>query len=203
MAKKIDSDGFFINSQGIKEYHCGNKELNIEQWVKQDMEIEAAKHLADKFMERLITPQDVDAYLQARVTKIKNTYVFFSETPAETEKILNCLLNYDKIKKMADPEHSGYNSVDKVWFDDIKQNTMNPIKILHDVDKDVHYQPRQLNAIKEMAFRFAAMVLQAYTNDKETPDEAYGLTIEQSDKYVTKMAPGRDEQYDATTNATE
>jgi len=70
-----------------------------------------------------------------------------------------------------------------------------PIQILHDINKELHYDPRQLDAIKEMAYRFAEQVLQ---NVPVYEDIRYTRFDEQESKdFLNELVPGRGETYKA------
>jgi hypothetical protein len=65
-----------------------------------------------------------------------------------------------------------------------------PIQILHDINPSLHYDPRQLDAIKEMAYRFAEQVLKE-VDYHDTPmfDER------DAKEFLDELAPGRGETY--------
>ena len=105
--------------------------------------------------------------------KDRQPKIFFTETFNETLDKLNVLLTKNKMET--------------------------PIQILSEVDKDVHYTPRQLNAVKEMAFRFASLVLQ----NLPAEDIRYCMFNEcQANLFLNELVPGRDEKYDQDNNKT-
>jgi hypothetical protein len=77
-----------------------------------------------------------------------------------------------------------------------------PIQILSEVDKDVHYTPRQLNAVKEMAFRFATKVLVKYLNESDSDTINLDMDETHANGVINEMVPGRDEKYDQDNNKT-